>query len=60
LPETGPPPPAHPVSPHDQPVAPRHRREALLSGPVFTVVAAIVIVLSLAIVGIIAGQALSR
>jgi hypothetical protein len=38
----------------------RRTREALLSGPVFTVVAAIVIVLSLAIVGIIAGQALSR
>ena len=35
------------------------RRDSLLSGPALTAVVAIVIVLALAIIGIIAGQALS-
>ncbi len=38
--------------------APRAPRERLVSGPVFTIVAAIVIVLALAIAGIVAGQTL--
>jgi hypothetical protein len=46
--------------PDDGTTRTRPRSEALASGPVFTIVAAIVIVLALAVAGIVAGQALGR
>jgi hypothetical protein len=39
---------------------PRHRREPLVSGVLLTVMVAIGIVLVLAVVGIVAGQAIGR
>jgi hypothetical protein len=40
--------------------ADRPRREPLVSGPLLTIIVAIVIVLVLAVLGILAGQALGR
>jgi hypothetical protein len=49
-----------PVAAVERPTSTRRRQESLVSGPLLTILVAIVIVLVLAVLGIVAGQAIGR